>query len=83
MYLLAYQIKAQEAELLSAKQAWFNQLVKATKQVGKKTKSAYKDFEDFYNSEQEFNSIFTTKKKFTKKVLSSAEVERLLSKEGG
>ena len=83
MYLLAYQIKAQEAELLSAKQAWFNQQVKATKQVGKEIRSVYKTFDDFYNSTKEYNRIFMASEKTNVRKLTIADMNRRINSKGG
>ena len=62
-------------------QAWLNQSVQATKKRGKTTVSAYKDFDEFYNSEEQFNRIFeSSKEKEKPKVLSLADRNRILSK---
>lgn len=82
MYSLAYQVKVQGELFLSAQQAWLNQSVKATKKVGKGTKSAYKNFNEFYNYEKEFNSIFKGASK-RKEKLSIADRNRLLNQKGG
>lgn len=84
MYLLAYQIKAQEAELLSAKQAWFNQLAKATKQVGKEIRSAYKSFDDFYDNSKVYKNIFEPQvEKENVRKLTIADMNRRLNSKGG
>ena len=83
MYLLAHQIKAQEAELLSAKQAWFNQRVKATKQVGKEIRSVYKTFDDFYNNTKEYNRIFMASEKQNVRKLTIADMNRRINSKGG
>ena len=62
-------------------QAWLNQSVQATKKRGKTTVSAYKDFDEFYNSEEQFNRIFESSKSEEKpKILSLADKNRMLSK---
>lgn len=62
-------------------QAWLNQSVQATKKRGKTTVSAYKDFDEFYNSEEQFNRIFEISKLEEKpKALSLADKNRILSK---
>ena len=69
-----------------ALQAWMNQSVQATKKRGKTSVSAYKDFNDFYNSEEHFNQIFEPDTEDKPRVLSLAEKNRLLSqsrKKGG
>ncbi|HHJ7666527.1 TPA: hypothetical protein ACQNA7_000677 [Streptococcus pyogenes] len=58
IYDLAYQVKMQEQETMLAKQAWFNQAAKATKGSGKSIKPAYKNFNEFYNAEKAFVSVF-------------------------
>lgn len=84
MYLLAHQIKMQEAELLSAKQAWFNQLVKATKKVGRETRSAYKSFDDFYNNANVYRNIFESQENKEKvRKLNMADMNRRLNSKGG
>ena len=84
MYLLAHQIKAQEAELLSAKQAWFNQQVKATKQVGKEIRSVYKTFDDFYNNTKVYKNIFEPQvEKENVRKLTIADMNRRINSKGG
>lgn len=84
MYLLAYQIKAQEAELLSAKQAWFNQLVKSTKKVGKEMRSAYKSFDDFYDNSKVYKNIFVPQaEKENVRKLTIADMNRRINSKGG
>ena len=48
---------------LRAKAAWFNQTVQATKGKGRNTRSIYKNFDDFYNWEQEIENVFNPKEK--------------------
>ena len=84
MYLLAYQIKAQEAELLSAKQAWSNQLAKATKKVGKEMRSAYKSFDDFYDNSKVYKNIFEPQvEKENVRKLTIADMNRRINSKGG
>ena len=84
MYLLAHQIKAQEAELLSAKQAWFNQQVKATKQVGKEIRSVYKTFDDFYDNAKVYKNIFEPQEeKENVRKLTIADMNRRINSKGG
>ena len=84
MYLLAHQIKAQEAELLSAKQAWFNQLVKETKKVGKEIRSVYESFDDFYDNSKIYKNIFEPQaEKENVRKLTIADMNRRINSKGG
>lgn len=63
-----------------------NQAVQRTKKRGKSTVSAFKDFNEFYDSESEFNKLFEPKISEKPKVLTLADKNRILSqrrKEGG
>ena len=62
---------------LRAKSAWFNQTVQATKGKGKNTRSIYKNFEDFYDWEQEIENVFNPKEK--KSQHSLADVNELMN----
>ena len=62
---------------LRAKAAWFNQTVQATKGKGKNTRSIYKNFDDFYNWEQEIENIFNPKEEKTQHSL--ADVNELMN----
>ena len=75
-------MKNEEQSRFIALQAWMNQSVQATRKSGKDYKSIYKNFGDFYNTEEEFKNIFTTKKE-KPKLLTLADKNRLLSKKGG
>lgn len=86
IYNKGYQVRNQEQTRMIALQAWMNQSVQATKKRGKTSVSAYKDFNDFYNSEEHFNQIFEPDTEDKPRVLSLAEKNRLLSqsrKKGG
>ena len=77
IYNKGYLIRNQEKTRLLAMQAWLNQSVQATKKRGKTSVSAYKDFDDFYNSEEQFNRIFESlKEEEQPKVLSLADKNR-------
>lgn len=78
IYNTAYAIQQEDRRYHSAIQAWFNQSVKATKGRGKQTKSAYKNFDDFYNHKDEFNKLFEPNEA-PKKVLSMADKNRLIN----
>ena len=81
IYNKGYLIRSQEKTRLLAMQAWLNQSVQATKKRGKTSVSAYKDFDEFYNSEEQFNRIFESSKEEEKpKILSLADKNRILSK---
>ncbi|HEK9115250.1 TPA: hypothetical protein TUW68_000600 [Streptococcus equi subsp. zooepidemicus] len=77
IYDLAHQVKMQEEETMLAKQAWFNQAVKATKGTGQNVRSAYKSFKDFYDAGKAFDAIFDTKPKKPK--LSIADLNRVIN----
>ena len=62
---------------LRAKSAWFNQTVQATKGKGKNTRSIYKNFEDFYDWEQEIENVFNLKEKQSQHSL--ADVNELMN----
>lgn len=65
-------------------QAWMNQTVQETVKSGKDYKPKYRRFDEFYDSEEEFNNIFNKRKLIQKpKQLSLADKNRLLSKKGG
>ena len=81
IYNKGYLIRNQEKTRLLAMQAWLNQSVQATKKRGKTSVSVYKDFDDFYNSEEQFNRIFESPDSEEKpKILSLADKNRMLSK---
>ncbi|VDZ39830.1 Uncharacterised protein [Streptococcus dysgalactiae subsp. dysgalactiae] len=79
VYDLAYQVKMQEQETMLAKQAWFNQAVKATKGSGKNIKPAYENFNDFYNAEKSFASVFGAVEEA--KRLTIADLNRVINQE--
>lgn len=58
IYNTAYLIQQEDRRYNSAIQAWFNQTVQATKGKGKRARSAFKTFDDFYNHKDEFDKIF-------------------------
>lgn len=58
IYQLAYQIKNRDKQHDLATQAWLNQSVQATKGKGKNMKSAYKNFDDFFNVNKVNDQIF-------------------------
>ena len=61
-----------------------NQTVQATVKSGKDYKPKYQRFDEFYDSEEEFNNIFNNRKLIQKpKQLSLADRNRLISKKGG
>ena len=86
IYNQGYSIKTQEKTRLIALQAWMNQAVQRTKKRGKSTVSAFKDFNEFYDSEAEFNKLFESEISEKPKVLTLADKNRILSqrrKKGG
>ena len=83
LYGLAYQVKKQDMRLDASYQAWQNQNVQATKGKGKNAKSVYKSFNDFYDADKNFESIFVTKTQEKKRRLSMAERNRRLNKNRG
>ena len=78
IYNTAYAIQQEDRRYHSAIQAWFIQSVKATKGQGKSAKSAYKNFEDFYNHKEEFDKLFEPEQP-ARKVLDLADKNRLLN----
>ncbi|WP_350017474.1 hypothetical protein [Streptococcus jiangjianxini] len=78
IYDIAYAIQQEDKRFNAAIQSWFNQSVKATKGRGKNTKSAYKNFTDFYDHADEFNRLFEPPE-LPKQVLSIAEKNRLMN----
>lgn len=62
IYNMAYAIQQEDKRLNSAIQAWFNQSVKAQKGRGKSTRPAFKNFNEFYDHQKEFDRIFQKNK---------------------
>lgn len=89
LYNIAYQIKRQKEFEFASFQSWQNQQVKATRKKGAGKNatyvSLYKTFNDFYDSEKAFNSIFDDREEIIKKKkkLTIAEVNRLINKKKG
>ena len=77
IYHKAFKIRVKDELFLRAKAAWFNQTVQATKGKGKNTRSIYKNFDDFYNWEQEIENIFNPKEEKTQHSL--ADVNELMN----
>lgn len=75
---LAHQIRQHDKQFESAYQAWMNQQVQATKGKGKHVKSAYKSFNDFFDSQKQFEQIFIPKQE-EKRRMTMAEKNRLLN----
>ena len=76
-YNKAFKIRVKDELFLRAKAAWFNQTVQATKGKGKNTRSIYKNFDDFYDWEQEIENIFNPKEEKTQ--YSLADVNELMN----
>lgn len=53
----AVRYKMVDDDLRIAKQAWFNQQVKAQKKKGKSHVSAFKTFKDFFDYEEQINKL--------------------------
>lgn len=77
IYHKAFKIRVKDELFLRAKAAWFNQTVQATKGKGKNTRSIYKNFDDFYDWEQEIENIFNPKEEKTQ--YSLADVNELMN----
>ena len=77
IYHKAFKIRVKDELFLRAKAAWFNQTVQATKGKGRNTRSIYKNFDDFYNWEQEIENVFNPKEK--KSQHSLADVNELMN----
>lgn len=77
---IANQIKRHDRQFDAAFQAWMNQQVQATKGKGKSVKSAYKTFDDFFDSKKQFEQIFIPEhEKKKKRRMTMAEKNRLLN----
>lgn len=87
IYSKAHLIRTEEKTRMLAMQAWMNQSVQATKKSGKKQMPKYKKFDEFYNTDEQFNSIFEAdSQKVKSKTLTLADKNRILSqarKKGG
>ena len=82
--MIAYRLRRQEIELNNRLNAYYTMAVQSTKNNGKEM--LYKNFNDFYDVEEEFEQALRPKeKKETKrKPLSMAEINRRLAmKKGG
>ena len=79
-YAHAYNISQCDKEYNAAVQAWFNQAVKATSGSAKKPTPKYRNFDDFFDRNKQFASLFSeSKAKVQEKRLSLAERNRLLN----
>lgn len=84
MRMFAYEIKRQKDMEKISISAWLNNQAKATKQIGKKQIPYFKKFENFYNSEKQFNLIiFGKDEKQIARRMSIAELNRKLNKKKG
>lgn len=81
-YMKAYEIKQEEKYYLSAVSAWFNQRAKATKGKGKNTRSAYSNFNDFYNHQEEFEKIIKGASNKIQQKSSIADLNKILNERG-
>lgn len=81
LYQKGHQVKDEAQRRLIAMQAWQNQAVQRTKKVGKNYLSAFKDFNDFYNVEDNFYASLGYKPKIRK--LSMADMNKKLQQGGG
>lgn len=82
IYKLARRVKRQQEHETLALQAWFNQSVQATKKQGKKHIPKYKSFNEFYDSEEMFYSIFHPDYKKPKQNITLADLNRRINREG-
>lgn len=76
VYQKAFEIERQEFEYRSAVSAWFNQASKATRKNGK---SAYKDFNAFYDQAKHFATVFERDKPKPKRI-SLADLNRMTNR---
>lgn len=84
----AYALKRIDREYEIHLQAYANQSSKAQKKAGKGTKSAYKNFEDFYNYEERINEVLGKKEekydiKKDRKVINLVQQANSLNAKGG
>lgn len=61
-----------------AKNAWYGQAAKATKGSGKNIRSAYEDFNDFFDYDFEIQNLFQSSKR-KRKSDRMAELNRLMN----
>ena len=78
IYQKAFEIRLVDNLHIAANTAWYTQAAKATKGKGKNIRSAYEDFNDFFDYGSEFRNIFDSKVKKSKKN-TMAEANRLMN----
>lgn len=80
LLIQSYNIRRQEKEYFISLQAWQNQSVQSTVGTGKSIKPRYKNFTQFYNTNEQFNrAIGRLEDKEDGKVLTLADRNRLLN----
>lgn len=65
---IAFRIKRQHEEYLAALNAYFSLSVQATEGSGENMRSKFPNFSDFYNLEEEFESVFKTPKEIKREI---------------
>ena len=81
--MIAYRLRRQETELNNRLNAYYTMAVQSTKNNGKEM--LYKNFNDFYDVEEEFEQALRPKikKENKRKPLSMAEINRRLAMQKG
>ena len=81
--MIAYRLRRQEIELNNRLNAYYTMAVQSTKNNGKEM--LYKNFNDFYDVEEEFEQALrpNSKKENKRKPLSMAEINRRLAMQKG
>lgn len=81
--MIAYRLRRQEIELNNRLNAYYTMAVQSTKNNGKEM--LYKNFNDFYDAEEEFEQALRPKKnkQQRRKPLSMAEINRRLAMQKG
>jgi hypothetical protein len=79
----AHALKQIDKEYDMHLQAWLNNQVKATKEVGKKYVPIYEKFKDFFDYEERINQVQSKKKKITPDMKRKAKAALMANKERG
>jgi hypothetical protein len=79
----AYRLKRIDKEYDMHLQAWLNNQVKATKEVGKKYVPVYDNFKSFFDYEARINEVEKPKKRITPELKRMAKAALMANKERG
>ena len=77
-YQKAFEIQTVDSIHLMARNAWLNQSAKATKGKDKNIRSAYRDFQDFFDWDLEIQNLFKPQKK-RRELDRISEINRLMN----